>query len=67
MFDNFVPSTGKEVENYLTQFSDKARKLTGVGIGFLGITAILMLKNIEKTFNAIWKTRENRSGLRFSD
>ncbi|MCP3909312.1 MAG: YihY family inner membrane protein [Oceanicoccus sp.] len=63
IFDNFVPATGAEVENYLVQFSDKARKLTGVGIAFLGVTAILMLKNIEKTFNAIWKTRENRHGL----
>ncbi|ARN74898.1 hypothetical protein BST96_12695 [Oceanicoccus sagamiensis] len=63
IFDNFVPATGQEVENYLTEFSQQARKLTGVGIAFLGITAILMLKNIEKAFNAIWKTRENRSGL----
>jgi membrane protein len=63
IFDNFVPATGQEVENYLEQFSEKARKLTGVGVAFLGITAVLMLKNIEKTFNAIWRTRENRSGL----
>jgi membrane protein len=63
IFDNFVPATGQDVEDYLSQFSDKARKLTGVGIVFLGITAILMLKNIEKAFNAIWKTRENRHGL----
>lgn len=63
IFDNFVPATGKDVESYLSQFSDKARKLTGVGIAFLGVTAILMLKNIEKAFNAIWKTRENRHGL----
>ncbi|MGK0501007.1 MAG: membrane protein [Oceanicoccus sp.] len=63
VFDNFVPSTGQEVEDYLVQFSEKARKMTGVGIAFLGVTAILMLKNIEKTFNAIWKTRDNRKGL----
>jgi membrane protein len=63
IFDNFVPSTGQEVETYLKDFSVQARKLTGVGVGFLGITAILMLKNIEKTFNSIWKTRDNRRGL----
>ncbi len=63
IFDNFAPATGKEIEHYLLQFSQQARELTGVGIAFLGVTAILMLKNIEKTFNAIWKTRENRSGL----
>lgn len=63
IFDNFVPSTGQEIEDYLKQFAEKARKLTGIGIVFLGATAIFMLKNIEKTFNAIWKTRENRNGL----
>jgi membrane protein len=63
IFNNFVPSTGQEVQDYLTQFSTQARKLTGVGVAFLGVTAILMLKNIEKTFNKIWHTRENRSGL----
>ncbi|WP_101759963.1 YihY family inner membrane protein [Oceanicoccus sp. KOV_DT_Chl] len=63
IFDNFVPATGQGIEKYLEQFSQQARKLTGVGVVFLGITAVLMLKNIEKTFNAIWKTRENRSGI----
>jgi membrane protein len=63
IFDNFVPSTGQEVEDYLKDFSGKARQLTGVGIVFLGANSIFMLKNIEKTFNAIWKTRENRSGM----
>ena len=63
IFDNFVPSTGQEIQVYLEQFAQQARRLTGVGIAFLAITALLMLKNIEKIFNAIWKTRENRHGL----
>lgn len=63
VFNNFVPSTGQEVQDYLSQFSQQAQSLTGVGVAFLGVTAILMLKNIEKTFNGIWKTRDNRSGL----
>lgn len=63
VFDNFVPATGQEVQQYLAHFSDQARKLTGIGVVFLGVTAILMLKNIEKTFNSIWHTREHRSGL----
>lgn len=63
IFINFVPATGQEVQGYLEQFSQQARKLTGIGIVFLAVTALLMLKNIEKTFNAIWRTRENRQGL----
>jgi membrane protein len=63
IFKNFIPSTGQEVQGYLEQFSQQARNLTGVGVVFLGITAVMMLKNIEKIFNAIWRTRENRKGL----
>lgn len=63
IFDNFIPSTGQSVQNYLEEFSSQARSLSGIGVAFLGVTAIFMLKNIEKTFNAIWHTHENRRGL----
>jgi membrane protein len=63
IFENFVPSTGQEVQSYLQTFSNQARKLTAAGVAVLAITALLMLRNIEKTFNAIWKTRGNRRGL----
>jgi membrane protein len=63
LFDNLLPSAGAEVETYLSDFSMKARNLTGIGIGFLVITAVLMLRNIESTFNTIWRTRKNRSPL----
>jgi len=63
LFENLMPSAGAEVENYLADFSQQARNLTGVGIAFLMVTAVLMLRNIESTFNTIWRTRENRSAL----
>lgn len=63
LFDNLMPSAGAEVETYLSDFSMKARNLTGIGIGFLVVTAVLMLRNIESTFNTIWRTRKNRSPL----
>lgn len=63
IFENFIPSAGQEVKEYLNQFSNQARKLTGIGMAFLVVTAILMLKNIEKSFNKIWHTRKNRSTL----
>lgn len=63
IFSELIPSGGTEISNYMQQFSSQAKNLTGVGIGLLVITAILMLKNIEKVFNAIWKTRTNRSGV----
>lgn len=63
VFSHFLPSSGQEIQGYLLQFSEQARKLTGVGITFLVVTALTMLTRIEKEFNAIWRTRGNRTGL----
>ncbi len=63
IFRHFVPTTGSEVQTYLESFSNQARSLTGIGVAFLVVTAYLMLSNIEKSFNKIWRTRENRKGL----
>jgi membrane protein len=63
MFDNLVPSAGAEIETYLSDFSRQTRNLTGVGIGFLIVTAVLMLRNIESAFNIIWRSRANRSTI----
>ena len=63
LFENLVPETGSDIQDYLSDFSQQAKNLTGFGIGFLVITAVLMLRNIEKAFNQIWRTRENRSSV----
>ena len=63
VFDNFIPETGQEIKNYLSEFSSQARSLTGAGIGMLVITAYIMLTNIEKTFNHIWGVDKSRKGL----
>jgi membrane protein len=61
LFTHLIPETSAELESYLTEFSNQARNLTGPGIVFLLVTAVLMLRNIEKAFNTIWRARENRS------
>ena len=48
---------------YLHQFSQQAQKLTVVGIVFLMITAFMMLRAIENTFNQIWQLPSGRKGL----
>jgi len=63
LFDNLIPSASAEVEYYLADFSEQARNLTGIGIGFLVVTAVLMLRNIESAFNTIWRTRKNRGPI----
>ena len=63
LFDNLMPDTNSEIQDYLSDFSRQAKNLTGFGIAFLVVTAVLMLRNIEKAFNHIWRTRENRSAV----
>jgi membrane protein len=61
LFTHLIPETSAELQSYLTEFATQARNLTGPGIVFLLVTAVLMLRNIEKAFNTIWRARENRS------
>lgn len=63
IFRHFLPETGEDVSDYLADFSAQARSLTKAGVAILVVTAYLMLRNIEKTFNAIWGVKQSRSGL----
>jgi membrane protein len=63
IFDNFVPTTGQVVQDYLSGFADQAKSLTGVGIAMLILTSIMMMKTIENAFNFIWRVNEPRKGL----
>ena len=63
IFDHFVPTTGAEIQHYLASFAEKARGLTLAGTLILLASAYLMLKNIEKAFNQIWRVRQHRRGM----
>ncbi|WP_193161135.1 YihY family inner membrane protein [Microbulbifer hainanensis] len=63
IFAHFVPESGREVQEYISNFSSQAQRLTGAGIGILLVTAGLMLRNIEVTFNAIWDIPRGRRGV----
>ncbi|WP_458576262.1 YhjD/YihY/BrkB family envelope integrity protein [Aliamphritea spongicola] len=43
------------MQEYLNSFAAQARQLTVVGIVFLVVTSIMMMKNIEAAFNRIWR------------
>jgi membrane protein len=61
LFEHLMPASSLEIQEYLDDFSRQAKNLTGPGIIFLLVTAVLMLHNIEKAFNMIWRARKNRS------
>ena len=63
VFQNFVPASSSTVQDYLGEFTQRARGLTAAGFGFLFITTFLLLVTIETTFNTIWQVAEPRKGL----
>ncbi len=63
MLQYLLPDSGLDIQGYLADFTTQARSLTLAGVVMLLVTAYLMLKNIEKTFNSIWGVKEMRRGL----
>lgn len=63
IFDNFVPATGKAVQNYLQQFSAQVSNLSIWGVALLFITALLVMVTIERAMNRIWRAPSSREGV----
>lgn len=67
---NLVPDIAYRIITvYMGQFTDNARELTYVGIGFLLATSFSMLYTVDRSFNDIWRSRRGRpwwmSGLSY--
>ncbi len=60
IFSYFVPSAGETVSEWLTSFSSQARNLTMVGLAFLVITALLMLRTVDRAINMIFHGDDSR-------
>lgn len=61
LLTHMVPEiAGKIITVYMVQFSEKAARLTLVGIAFLVLTALMLMQTIEEAFNAIWRVRQAR-------
>ena len=60
VFENFVPTSSEVLQQYLSEFSAKASRLTGTGATFLVVVALLMMANIDRALNAIWEVRARR-------
>lgn len=57
---NMLPQSADAIARYAQQFTLNAARLTAVGIGFLSLTAILLLLTIDRAFNDIWRVRRAR-------
>ena len=58
-----LPESSTQVVEYLSTFISQARSLTAFGVIILLVSAILMLRNVEKALNDIWRNRANRKPL----
>lgn len=65
LLNNLMPEmAGKIITEYMQQFVDSAARLTAVGIGFLAVTAIMMMLTIDQAFNTIWRVARPRPLLK---
>ncbi len=60
VYENFVPTAGNVVQQYLSSFVSNASKMSAVAISFLFVVALLLISSIDKTFNNIWKVTKKR-------
>lgn len=64
--DDFIAShvlpdqIGKTVMRYVDQFSQRAGRLTLIGLAFLAATSFLTMLTIERAFNIIWRATLRR-------
>ncbi|HTJ96355.1 MAG TPA: YihY family inner membrane protein [Rhodocyclaceae bacterium] len=58
---NLLPDkAGVVIAKYVTQFALKAERLTWIGVVMLGVTALMQMLTIERTFNMIWRVKGAR-------
>ncbi len=64
VFENFVPSSGEVIEQYLHEFVGKASRLTLFGLLSLFIIALMLMWQIDRSLNRIWATKRSKNLLR---
>ncbi len=63
IFKNLLPEKGLAVQEYLNDYVSKSKNLSAIGFIFLFITALLLMRSIDKSINTIWETTNKRQGI----
>lgn len=63
IFSNFVPTSGDVVQKYVTEFVGNASQMGATGVLFLVVVALLLISNVDRVLNQIWRTSSNRAGI----
>ena len=60
IFENFVPHTGSQIQAIVLDIEQQVGKLPAIGFGFLFVTAIILMFNIDQALNTIFYSPEKR-------
>lgn len=63
VFTNFVPAAGDVVQKYVGEFVGNASEMGVVSILALVVVALLLISNIDRTLNQIWRTEIKRRAI----
>lgn len=58
VYANVVPSRGEELQSYINGFVENIGRMTTVGVFFLVVVALMLMHNIDKTLNKIWRVQK---------
>lgn len=60
VLDNLMPASGEAVQDYVGTFVENAHQLSAIGVAFLCVVAIMLMSNIDKALNRIWRIDKKR-------
>lgn len=67
MYANVIPSRGDELQAYISEFISNTKSMTAVGVLALVVVALMLIHNIDKSLNKIWRvTNRPRAIISFS-
>ncbi|MBE2894493.1 virulence factor BrkB family protein [Spirabiliibacterium falconis] len=61
IFSNFAPETGGVVQEYINEFVENSKKMSGIGIIGLIVVALMLISSIDRTLNDIWPNTNSRT------
>lgn len=61
VFRSLVPAAGETIERNVSAFAEQASSLSLAGVIFLVVTALLLIAQVERVLNRIWRVRRHRT------
>ena len=57
---NYFKTSSETIKEHIGAFTGNANKMTAMGIGFLIVVALFLIRNVDATLNRIWRTQKKR-------